>query len=71
MFSFGYALAFSCCSEEQQLLSKGDAQAYCSGFSRCKAQALGRVGFRSCSSWAVECGCSSCGGQGLLALWPV
>lgn len=38
---------------------------HCGGFSTCRTQVLGRLGFRNCSSWAPEYRLSSDGGTGL------
>ena len=42
-------------------LSCGAQAPHCSGFSCCRAQALGHRGFSSCGSWTLELGLSSCG----------
>ena len=64
MYNFIYLFIFGCSGSpflcglffscgEQGLLSSRRAQAsHGGGFSHCGAQALGRPGFRSCSSWA-------------------
>ena len=51
---------------------------HCSGSSCCGAQALGHMGFNSCtwgyssySLWAPEYGLSSCGTQVIVVLWHV
>ena len=51
---------------------------HCSGFSCCGARTLGAqasvvaaCGFSSCGSRALERRLSSCGAQGLVALWHV
>ena len=51
---------------------------HCSGSSCCGAQALGHMGFDSCtwgyssySLWAPEYGLSSCGTQVIVVLWHV
>ena len=52
---------FSSCGE-QGLLSSCDVQdSHCSGFSCCRAWAVGRPGFSSCGSWALEHRLNSCG----------
>ena len=44
--------AFSSCREQGVTLSCSERASRCSGFSCCKAQALGRVGFSSCGTQA-------------------
>ena len=56
-----FAQTFSSC-EEQRLLSSCDMQAsHCGKFSCYGAQALGHMGFNSCSLQALEHGLSGCG----------
>ena len=66
MYNFIYLFIFGCSGSpflcglffscgDQGLLSSRRAQAsHGGGFSHCGAQALGRPGFRSCSSWAQQ-----------------
>ena len=64
---------FSSCWE-RGLLSSCSAQAsHCSGFSGGGAQALGRAGFSSFSSWALEPRLNSCGPQPWLlhSMWDL
>ena len=42
---------FSSCGEPGLLPSCGARASHCGGFSCCRAQALGTVGFSSCSTW--------------------
>ena len=61
--------AFSGCSEWGRLSSCGVRVCHCSGFSCCRAWALGSAGFRSCSTWALVAaarGLSSCNAQAQL-----
>ena len=44
--------AFSSCSEQGLFSSCGAWAPHCSGLPRCRAQALGRESFSSCSTWA-------------------
>ena len=46
--------AFSSCGEQGLLSSCGGRASHCSGFSCCRAQALGHTGFSSCSTWAQK-----------------
>ena len=47
---------FSSCGEQGLPSSCGLQASHCSDFSCCKAQALGRAGFSSHSSWSQGCG---------------
>ena len=46
--------AFPSCGEQGAPLPCGSWASHCSGFSCCRAQALGLSGFSSCDLWAVE-----------------
>ena len=53
--------AFSSCGEQGLLSGCCKGTSHCGSVSYCRAWALGHMGFSSCSSWALECGLSSCG----------
>ena len=53
--------AFSRCGEQGLLSSYGVEASHCSGFSCCRAWALGLMGFSSCNAWALERRPGSCG----------
>ena len=57
------AWAFSSCREWGLLFSCGVWASHCSGFSCCRSQALGLLGFSSFSLWALEHRLNSCGVQ--------
>ena len=65
------AQAFSSCSE-RGLLFVVVRGLHCTGFSCCRARALG-VGFSSCGSWALERRLSSCGARAQLlhGMWDL
>ena len=52
---------FSSCDNWGLLSSCGMRASLCSGFSCCGVLALGRTGFVSCNSWALEPRLSGCG----------
>ena len=52
---------FPCCSKQQLLSSWGMRISHRGGFSHCRAQVLGYLGFSSCSSRDLEYVLSSCG----------
>ena len=53
--------AFSSCGEQRLLSSSSEQASHYGSFSCCRAQALGLMGFSSCSSQALEHRLSSCG----------
>ena len=59
---------FSSCGEWGLVSSCGVQSSHCSGFSCWGAHALGRLGFSSCSSWALGHRLSRWWAQGLVAL---
>ena len=73
IYMYTYIVIFGCAGsllllglfsryEKQGLLSScGVRASHCSGFSCCRAQALGHAGFHSCSPWAPEHRLNSCG----------
>ena len=63
--------AFSSCGEQGLLSSFGARASHCSGFSCCRAQALGHRDFSSCGPWVLERGLGSYGTWALLASWHV
>ena len=65
-----YTRAFSSCSERGATLRCGARAPHCSGFSCCRAWALGArasavvaCGLSSCGSWALEHRLCSCGAR--------
>ena len=73
IYMYTYIVIFGCAGsllllglfsryEKRGLLSScGVRASHCSGFSCCRAQALGHAGFHSCSPWAPEHRLNSCG----------
>ena len=73
IYKYTYIFIFGCAGsllllglfsryEKRGLLSScGVRASHCSGFSCCRAQALGHAGFHSCSPWAPEHRLNSCG----------
>ena len=59
----GCTWAFSSCGEWGLLSRCGTRASYCSGFSCCRAQAVGHTGFSSCGSRALGLRLSSCAVQ--------
>ena len=47
-----FVLAFSVCGQQGELLSCSVRASHCGGFSCCRAQFIGNVGFSSCCMWA-------------------
>ena len=54
---------FSSCGKQGLCYSCSVRVSHCSGFSCCRAWALGPLGFRSCGSWALEHRLNSCDTQ--------
>ena len=54
---------FSSCGKQGLCYSCGVRVSHCSGFSCCRAGALGPLGFSSCRSWALEHRLDSCDTQ--------
>ena len=47
-----FTWTFSNCGKQKLLSSCGARTSHCSGFSCCRAQALGHTGFSGCGAWA-------------------
>ena len=64
---------FSSCREQDLLSSCGAQTSHCSGWSCCRARALGHPGSSSCGSWALEHRLNSCGAwaQLLHGMWDL